>query len=258
MKSVTLLGTVLATAVSISPARAQCIGSTTARSACRPLTELFPVGERAVYEAKWGIIKVGTARMEVMGIDTLRGEETLHLTFHMQGGTFLYRLDNVMESWVGLRDFMSRRFVQDNQEGNWERHRDYAIFPDSGFYRRAALDTTFESVPEPLDDASFFYFLRTVDLEPGHRYEYHRYFRPDRNPVVLEIVGRDTIDVPAGRFATVVARPIIKGGGIFAEKAEGHVWIADDETRMVVQIKSKFAFGSVTLRLAEVVRPDAP
>ena len=51
----------------------------------------------------------------------------------------------------------------------------------------------------PLDDAAFFYFARTVPLEVGKRYEVDRYFRPDRNPVVLEVLARDTIDAVLGR-----------------------------------------------------------
>lgn len=224
---------------------------------CPPLTTYFPVGERLVYDAKFGFIPVGTAELEVMGVDTLRGEETLHIQFRIRGGTFFYKIDNVMDSWVGLYDFQSRRFVQDQHEGSWERYRAINIFPDSGFFRQEDLpDTTFETVPEPLDDASFFYFVRTVDLLLGQRYEFDRYFRPDRNPVVLEIVARDTLDVPAGRFPTIVTQPTIKGGGILAEKAEANIWVSDDDRRIVVQIKSKFSFGSVTMRLKEVFRPE--
>src|SRR5258706_7700082 len=41
----------------------------------------FPVGERLTYGAQYGIFSVGTAVMEVMGIDTLRGIETVHMQF---------------------------------------------------------------------------------------------------------------------------------------------------------------------------------
>jgi hypothetical protein len=224
---------------------------------CPPLTAYFPVGERLVYDAKFGFIPVGTAELEVMGIDTLRGEETLHIQFRIRGGTFFYKINNVMDSWVGLYDFQSRRFVQDQHEGSWERRRAFNIFADSGFFRQEDFpDTTFETVAEPLDDASFFYFVRTVDLLLGERHEFQRYFRPDRNPVVIEIVGRDTIDVPAGRFPVITTRPIIKGGGILAEKAKANIWVSDDDRRVVVQIKSKFSFGTVTMRLKEVFRPE--
>jgi hypothetical protein len=66
------------------------------------------------------------------------------------------------------------------------------------------------------------------------------------------VVGLDSIDVPAGRFDCLVVRPIIKGGGIFKEGAEGRMWISDDPRRLVVQIKSKFYFGSITFRLTRL------
>src|SRR6266705_7207627 len=41
----------------------------------------FPVGERLVYGARYGPFSVGTATMQVAGIDTIRGVETVHFVF---------------------------------------------------------------------------------------------------------------------------------------------------------------------------------
>src|SRR5213076_378162 len=46
--------------------------------ATSPVAVPFPVGERLVYQAKFGIFNVGTATMEVAGIDTVRGAAALH------------------------------------------------------------------------------------------------------------------------------------------------------------------------------------
>ncbi len=217
-----------------------------------PLTRLFPVGETLLYEARFGFIDVGSAAMQVSGVDTIRGTPTLHVTFILQGGTFFYRLNDRMDSWFGLYDFASRRFVQDFNEGGRQRYAAYEIYPDSGYYRAQGVDTVISTVEQPLDDAAFFYFARTVPFEPGRRFEFNRYFRPDRNPVVLEVIGRDTIDVPAGRFPTVVIRPTIKGRGILAEAADPRMWLSDDERRIMIQLKTRFPFGTITLRLAKL------
>src|SRR5207245_1217373 len=148
----------------------------------------FRVGERLRYQAKYGIFNVGTATMEVAGLDTLRGVETVHFVFRIVGGALWYHLDQTMESWVGKRDFRSRRFLQDTDERGRQWHRGYEIFPDSGFYREEGKDSTFPTVAEPLDDAAFLYWIRTVPLDQGKRYEYRRYFRPDRNPVIVTVV----------------------------------------------------------------------
>jgi hypothetical protein len=213
------------------------------------------VGERLQYEAKSGILPLGTAELMVAGLDTVRGDSALHIRFLIRGGNALYRINNEWDSWVGLSDFTSRRFIQDHDEGGKKSRAAYEILPDSGYYRREGVDTVMPTSPLPLDDAAFFYFVRLVELSDG-RNEFDRYFKPDRNPVVLEVVGRDTLDVPAGRFDCLVVQPIIKGGGIFREQAEGRMWITNDQRRLVVQIRSKIAFVPITMRLRTVIPAD--
>jgi hypothetical protein len=213
------------------------------------------VGERLQYEAKSGFLPLGTAELMVAGLDTVRGDSVLHIRFVIKGGATLYRINNEWDSWVGLSDFTSRRFIQDHEEGGKKYRNAYEILPDSGYYRREGVDSVMPTSPLPLDDAAFFYFVRLVELSDG-RNEFDRYFKPDRNPVVLEVVGRDTLDVPAGRFDCLVVQPIIKGGGIFREQAEGRMWITNDQRRLVVQIRSKIAFVPITMRLRTVIPAD--
>jgi hypothetical protein len=214
------------------------------------------VGEHLEYEAKTGIFPLGTAALWVAGVDTVRGDSALHIRFLIKGGNTLYRINNEWDSWVGLSDFTSRRFVQDHEEGGRKYRNAYEIFPDSGYYRQDGVDSVMATSPLPLDDAAFFYFVRFVELGAG-RHEFDRYFKPDRNPVVLEVVGRDTVDVPAGRFDCIVVQPVIKGGGIFREKAEGRMWITNDARRLVVQIRSKIAFVPITMRLRKITPAGA-
>jgi hypothetical protein len=222
------------------------------------LLERFPVGERLLYDARFGFITVGQSVMEVAGVDTVRGIPSLHISFVLQGGTFFFRLNDRMDSWIGLEDFASRRFRQDFDEGGKRRRASYEIYPDSGFYRDLIADTTLPTSAAPLDDMAFFYFARTVPFEPDRRFEFDRYFRPDRNPVVLEVLERDTIDVPAGRFPTVVIKPTIQGRGILAEASDPRMWLSDDERRIMVQLKTRFPFGTVTFRLLKAERPGDP
>ena len=222
-------------------------------SADPSLAERFDIGETMLFEGRFGILRLGRAAMRVVGIDTIRGTPTLHFRFQIRvNAAGLYRMDNKFESWVGWDDFFSRRFVQDYHETGQTRTNRYEIYPDSGFYRRPDVDTALTAARAPLDDTAFFYFVRTLDLEPGDTLRFDRYFRPDRNPVIITVIERDTIEVPAGRFPTIVIHPIIKGGGIFREAANARLWISDDPDRLIVQMKSKFGFGTVTLRLTGV------
>jgi len=97
------------------------------------------------------------------------------------------------------------------------------------------------------------------ELEVGKRYEYARYFRPDRNPVIIEVLRRERVGVAGKKWDAIVVRPKIpQGRGIFAEKSETRIWLSDDARRIVLAIQSNFSFGQVTLKLKELSVPEQP
>jgi hypothetical protein len=157
---------------------------------------------------------------------------------------------------VSTEKFTSRRFVQDFVENQKPKHRTYEIFPDSGFYRDSGRDSLMPTVPEPLDDAAFFYFIRLTPLEVGRKYVFERYFKKDKNPVSVEVVKREKMELPDGRqVQCLVLHPVIDTKGLFSKRSDTRIWLTDDERRLPVQIRSKFPFGTITLRLKDVVLP---
>jgi len=104
-------------------------------------------------------------------------------------------------------------------------------------------------VPNPLDEGSFLYFVRTLPLEVGKTYEFQRYFKAQGNPVRIRVLRRETVTVPAGTFKAVVLQPTFQTKGIFSQNGRAEVWISDDERRLMVQMKSKLSFGSLNLYL---------
>jgi Protein of unknown function (DUF3108)/Glycosyl transferase family 2 len=218
-----------------------------------PTAVPFPVGERLVYGARYGPFSVGTATMQVAGVDTVRGVEAVHFVFLIDGGALWYHIHQNLESWVGRQDFHSRRFLNQTEEKGKSWERKFDIYPDSGFYREAGRDTTLPTVADPLDDAAFLYWIRTVPLEVGKRYEYNRYFRPERNPVIVEVLKRERVGAAGRKWNTIVVQPRIpNGGGIFAEKADARMWLSDDSVRVMIGLQSNFSFGQVTLKLKEI------
>src|SRR5258707_714440 len=146
-----------------TPAVASSTAVATTSPAPQPVP--FPIGERMVYSAKYGPFSVGEATMEVAGTDTIRGTEMVHILFHLKGGALWYHLDQTLESWVGRKDFRSRRYVTQTEERGKKRNNTFDIFPDSGFYREAGVDSAKPTVADPLDDPAFLYWLRTIPLE---------------------------------------------------------------------------------------------
>jgi len=223
-----------------------------------PTAVPFAVGERLVYGARYGPFSVGTATMEVAGVDTIRAVEAVHFRFLIDGGALWYHIHQNLESWVGRRDFRSRRFLNQTEEKGKAWERKFEIYPDSGMYREAGRDSAAPTVPDPLDDAAFLYWIRTVPLEIGKRYEYRRYFRPERNPVIVEVLKRERVNVAGRKWDAIVIRPRIpNGGGIFAEKADARMWLSDEQPggRIMLALQSNFSFGQVTLKLKEYSAP---
>ena len=215
----------------------------------------WAVGETLTYSAKLGMLSLGSGTLEVAGLDTVRGAESFRFRFRLQGRTVFYSLDDVLESYTGTRDMVSRRFVQDFVENDKPSHRLFEIFPDSGFYREHGKDTVVRAAPAaPLDDAAFFYFIRVTPLEVGKKYTYDRHFRKDKNPVTIEVVKREKMELPDGReVPCLVLHPVIDTKGMFSKRSDTRLWLTDDERRLPVQIRSKFPFGTITLRLKDMV-----
>ncbi len=208
----------------------------------------FGVGERLEYEVRFGPVRVGSGSLSVEAIDTLRNREVWYTNFRIKGGTFLYKVDDVAESWFDTRTFSSLRYKQDYSEGGRKRKVTFEIFPERSTYKYEG-EPEQPSVAFPLDETSFLYFVRTIPLEVGKTYDYNRYFRPDRNPVRLKVLRRERIRVPAGTFDAVVVQPIIKTPGIFSQNGNAQVWLSDDANRMMLQMKSNLSFGSINLYL---------
>lgn len=212
----------------------------------------FGPGERLGYKVKLGIFgDVGKGSMEVVGIDTIRGHPTYQLRFDLEGGVLFAKVDDRLQSWLDVSELFARRFEQDQDEVNFERHRIFDFLPEEGKWVRVDSDEEGPlATDEPLDDVSFLYYVRTLPLEVGETYTLNRYYKDDGNPVIIKVLRKEEISVPAGRFNTIVVQPVIKTDGLFGEGGEALVYFTDDDARLLVQMKSKVpVIGDLSLHL---------
>ncbi len=213
----------------------------------------FQVGEQLNFSAKLGMLKLGEATMNVAALDTVRGEPTFLFRFRLEGGNFLFRIKNVIESWTTVDGFRSLHFKNDNSENDRVYLREYDIFPDSGFYRQRGKEGQQPTPKQPLDDASLLYFVRTTPLEVGQVYKFDKYFINEKNPLIIRVLKTETMELPDGsKVECLVLNPVIDDRGMFADRAEARLWITNDARRIPVQIRSRYSWGTVTLRLEKM------
>jgi len=207
----------------------------------------FGVGERMEYDIRYGRIHVGTGAMEVLPMDTVRGHDTWHTVFRLRGGIPFYHVNDRYEVWSDTHTLSALRYWQDIDEGNYEPKRHYEIFPERREYIVNDKPPQ-ESVARPLVEGSFLYILRTIPLRVGMDTSFNDYFMAERNPVRFKVLRRDTIEVPAGRFPAIVVQPVFDSK-LFSEGGHAEVWLSDDVNRIMLQMKSRVSFGSLSLYL---------
>ena len=217
----------------------------------------YAVGEELTYRATFSGIPAGTARMRVDGIELVRGRPAYHVVFSVDGGVPLFRVHDRYESWIDVETLASLRHRQQISEGRYHRTTSYEIYPERAEYQKQG-DSVRASVSNPLDDGSFIYAVRTAGVNVGETRSDNRYFRPDKNPVVLTGLRRDTVRVGAGTFPATVVRPTIRTSGIFSNDGQAQVWFTDDANRYPVQVKAKFSKFTLTLELKSVTAGGVP
>ena len=212
-------------------------------------------GEKATYDVEWKGKGVGTGSLEILGHEKVSGYNTLHAALKVEGGFLFAKVNDRFDSWFDPRRYFSRRFTQNQKELTNTRQRNYEIIPEQGIYFESnSGDLDSLSTAEPLDDVSFLFYVRTLPLKVGTVDTIPRYFKSGRD-VIIKVLRKETITVPAGTFNTIVVQPTItNAGGLFGQGGRAEVYLSDDASRTLVKLKSNVpVIGSLALTLKEAV-----
>lgn len=215
----------------------------------------FAAGETLEYSGRYLMLSPGGATMRVVGVDTVEGVPDWHFKLTMNVSVPFYKNHSDLESWTGVNDFISHRFLHAvTENGKQISNDDFHIFSDSGYYRNHNDTATRRTPKRALDDLAFIYYLRMMTFKQDSTYRIPRYFRDDHNPVLVTVIGHDTLDMPDGsRRSCWLLHPIVdEPGGMFSRKANAKIWLTDDGVRIPVQIQSDFGPTHLTLRLKKV------
>lgn len=224
---------------------------------------VYQKGETLEFTLSWLAIDGGSA---VMTIKPVNGEPSkLRIESLAQSSPSfarIYKVRDYLESVVERESFSTLRFRKDLREK--KRHKDVTTTID---YEQGLAFRRDKKIPvsrQTLDPLSSIYYIRKLDLTPGKKHVVtiladEKVYRPE-----IHIVKRETIEVPAGRFRTVMVEPKMTKGSIFRDDdSRLFIWYTDDERRIPVRIRSEIAVGSITAslrgyRVAGEVTPMSP
>jgi len=213
----------------------------------------FGKGESLKFSVQYGIIKTGTAWLEVTDIGSYDGHAVYTLVARAESNGFFsnfYKVRNRIESYWDSTGHFSRRYAEKRREGKYkvdseikfDYDRQEAVYKDG---------RTFPIPPGVQDALSSFYFSRTQALPVGGSVLFDYHASRKSAPMEVRVIGREKIKTPAGEFNCVAIEPILKAGGIFKNKGRLVIWLTDDERRMPVLMKSKVMIGSISVVLTE-------
>ena len=230
-----------------------------ARLATRGLP--FAPGERLVFSVEYGVIKAGTATLEVRPLRTYRGRSCYHIASTTQSAPFfdsMYKVRDRIDTLIDATGFFTWQYRKRLREGGYQADHEAVYDPASG-RARYADGRWAEFPPRALDALGAFYFARLQPLEPGTSF-----FVPhhaDKKSFYLEVrvLRRERIQVPAGAFDCVALEPLVRDTGPFRQQGRMTVWVTDDERRLPVLMRSRVVVGSIdaVLQRYELGRPPA-
>ena len=213
----------------------------------------FGPGESLRFSIEYGVIKAGTAWLEVGPMETYRGRECYHLVSRAESNDFMsgiYKVRDRIDSLIDAEGLYSLRYRKRIREGSFARDYDILYDPPTGHVRYAD-GRTFDAKPWSKDGLAAFYFVRHMPLEVGKDIVLAHHSDKRSNDIIVKVHRREKVKVPAGTFDCFVIEPVMEAGGIFKSSGRMEIWVTADDRRMPVLMKSKVTVGSISVVLQE-------
>ncbi len=210
----------------------------------------FAGGERLDYKVKYLAITAGYATMSVRPPVIYRGSPCLHFSATARSTlVFFYKVEDRVEALAKIEGLMPQRFEKHIREGHYSK--DQAVTFDLEKMRVKSEGKTSELGADCRDIMSAFFHVRTLKLpKPGGSVEVCVHTNNTNYALVVDVLKRETVHVPAGTFRTIVVRPRMKFEGLFRQQGDMLIWLTDDAAHVPVLVKAKvFLLGSVNIIL---------
>lgn len=215
----------------------------------------FKEGEKLTFDVKYGFVTAGVAVMQVPKIKRISGRNAYHVTFEVNSVPsfdLFYKVRDRYETYIDIEGLFPWRFEQHIREGSYSR--DFSAFFDQ---RKGKAKTSEGEYDIPLyahDIVSAFYFARTLDysnLKVGDKIRLQNFYKNKVYDLDVKYLGKETIEVAAGKFDCIIVEPLVQEGGLFKSEGSILVWLTDDDIKMPVRVKTKVVVGAIDADLTE-------
>lgn len=217
-------------------------------------------GERLSFEISYGFITAAESFMTISPSPvTISGRETYEINFEVNSRSsfdVIYKVRDNYKSYIDTRGIFPWKFEQHIREQNFKNDVEAYFLPDSQKVKTVTNSTQNREFSAPAyvqDIFSAFYYVRTLDFSKYKEGDIINVetFNDDKHfPLAVKFLGKETVDVSAGEFKTVVVQPMLTEG--FTNKTSDIiVYLSDDERKIPVKVKMKIVIGALVAELTE-------
>jgi hypothetical protein len=213
----------------------------------------FADGEKLVFDVKYGFVTAGIGTMEIPKIKKISGRDSYYVLFTVNtvpSFDWMFKVRDRYETYIDKEALFPWRFEQHIREGKYSR--DFSAFFDQ---RKGKAKTSEGEYPIPKnvnDILSAFYVVRTMDfskMKVNDKVNLQNFYKDKVYDLDVRYLGKETIEVPAGKFECIVVEPLVKEGGLFKSEGSIIIYLTNDEAKMPVRVKTKVIIGSINADL---------
>lgn len=204
----------------------------------------FSSGEKLTYDVRWFFITAGKASLEIASPSNFIAQAKSDLVF-------FYKVNDRVESVVSEGDLLPIKFEKHLREGNFKK--DQIILFDRTNNTARYGDENLPVGPGCRDPLAAVYYLRGLNFpEVGGNLTVWVHVDKKNYPIMVRILKKETVKVPAGKFSAVQIKLEPQPGfeGLFRQKGDMWIWLTDDERKIPVKIKVEVPIiGSINIDL---------
>jgi hypothetical protein len=217
--------------------------------------EAFGFGETLNYKVGYKFITAGTGYFKILPKPVkVNGRDAYDIRFEVRSLKeleWIYKVQDKYRTVVDVAGIFPYKFEQHIREGGYKT--DFECVFDQVNNKAIIQDTTKHDVPEYVHDiVSALYYVRTLNFDKIKKdsiIELKNFYKDSTYTLGVKYHGKQTIEVEAGKFKTLVVEPMVVEGGLFKSEGKILVWLSDDDRKIPVKVATKIIIGFVGAEL---------
>lgn len=218
--------------------------------------DAFGFGERLDYKVGYKFITAGTGSFYIKKDPiTINGRKAYDVNFYVKSLPsleWIYKVRDTYSTALDISGIFPWKFEQHIREGSYSR--DFK----AEFDQKKNIAKTSEGeykIPEYVNDiVSALYFVRTWDLTKMKKDSIaflKNFYKDSTYSLGIKMLGKQTIEVEAGKFRCYVVEPLVQEGGLFKNDGNIVVWLTADDRKIPVKVATKILIGYVGAELTK-------